>query len=88
MRVLVTGGAGYIGSHCALMLKERGHDVWVLDNLSNGHAKALDSFLPADRLVVADLGDTHRVEHALMANRIQAVLHFAAFALVGGWLGL
>ena len=83
MRVLVTGGAGYIGSHCALLLKERGHDVWVLDNLSNGHAKALDSFLPADRLVVADLGDTHRVEHALVANRIQAVLHFAAFALVG-----
>ena len=83
MRVLVTVGAGYIGSHCALLLHERGHEVWVLDSLENGHAKALAGFLPPERLIRADLAEQHRVEHALMAHRVEAVLHFAAFALVG-----
>ncbi|HZT80563.1 MAG TPA: UDP-glucose 4-epimerase GalE [Gemmataceae bacterium] len=79
MRILVTGGAGYIGSHAVRLFLARGHDVWVCDNLSTGHRKAV----PADRLLVADLEDTHRLDHALLMHRIEAVVHFAAFAYVG-----
>jgi UDP-glucose-4-epimerase GalE len=79
MRILVTGGAGYIGSHTADLLLSRGHEVYVYDNLSTGHRRAV----PADRLIVADLGDLARLDHALLENRIEAVMHFAAFAYVG-----
>src|SRR5260370_28685107 len=80
MRVLVTGGAGYIGSHTALFLLSRGHDVHIFDNLSMGHRRAV----PADRLIEADLGDVPRLDHALLQNRIDDVMHFAALAYVGG----
>src|SRR5438445_1008054 len=79
MRILVTGGAGYIGSHAVRLFLARGHDVWVYDNLSMGHRAAV----PADRLIVADLNETQRLDHALLMNRIEAVVHFAAFAYVG-----
>ena len=79
MRVLVTGGAGYIGSHAVRLLLARGHDVWVFDDLSNGHRKAV----PADRLIVGGLAETPRLDHALLAHRIEAVLHFAAYCYVG-----
>src|SRR5262245_59267624 len=79
MRILVTGGAGYIGSHTVKLLLAHGHDVHVLDNLSAGHRAAV----PADRLTVADLADTAAVDHALLAHRIEAVVHFAAFCYVG-----
>ncbi len=79
MRILVTGGAGYIGSHTVRLLRERGHDVWVYDSLVFGHRQAV----PADCLIVGDLKDTDRVDHALLINRIEAVIHFAAFAFVG-----
>ena len=51
MRILVTGGAGYIGSHAVRLFLSQGHDVWVYDNLTFGHAAAL----PEDRLIVAEL---------------------------------
>ncbi len=79
MRILVTGGAGYIGSHAVRLFLARGHDVWVYDNLSYGHRRAV----PAGRLIEGDLGDLHRLDHALVTNRIEGVVHFAAFAYVG-----
>jgi UDP-glucose-4-epimerase GalE len=79
MRILVTGGAGYIGSHTVKRLLARGHDVTVFDNLSYGHRKAV----PADRLVVGDLRDIDHLDQLMLVNRIEAVVHFAAFAYVG-----
>jgi UDP-glucose 4-epimerase len=79
MRILVTGGAGYIGSHTVKLLLARGHDVRVLDNLALGHRAAVS----AERLTVADLADAAAVDHLLLAHRIEAVVHFAAFAAVG-----
>src|SRR5262249_23938376 len=75
----VTGGAGYIGSHAVRLFLSRGHDVWVYDNLSMGHRAAV----PADRLIVADLNETQRLDHAVLMNRIEAVVHFAGFAYLG-----
>jgi UDP-glucose-4-epimerase GalE len=79
MRILVTGGAGYIGSHAVRLFLERGHDVWVVDNLSFGHRAAV----PEDRLLVADLKDVHRLDQYLLEKRIEAVVHFAASTFVG-----
>jgi UDP-glucose-4-epimerase GalE len=79
MRILVTGGAGYIGSHAVKLFLERGHDVWIYDDLSFGHRAAV----PPERLIVADLADTPRLDHTLLSQRIEAVVHFAAFAYVG-----
>src|SRR5688500_18797324 len=79
MRILVTGGAGYIGSHSVRLFLERGHDVWVFDNLSFGHRASV----PPDRLIAADLKDVHRLDQTLLENRIDAVVHFAAFTFVG-----
>ena len=79
MRLLVTGGAGYIGSIVAGHLLAAGHDVVVLDNLERGHREAVPT---GARLVVADLLDRHVLGDAL-AEGFDGVLHFAALALVG-----
>ncbi len=79
MNILVTGGAGYIGSHAARLLERAGHVVWIVDNLSRGHRRAAR----AERLVEADIADRSRVTSLLRQQRIEAVMHFAAYALVG-----
>ena len=79
MIILVTGGAGYIGSHTVRLLMREGHEVWVYDNLSTGHRQAV----PANRLVVGELLDRQRVTTLLREKRVEAVVHFAASALVG-----
>ena len=79
MRILVTGGAGYIGSHAVKLFLRRGHDVWAYDNLSMGHR----SSVPADHFLVGDLAEIHRLDQALVLHRIEAVVHFAAFTYVG-----
>jgi len=79
MKILVTGGAGYVGSHASRLLEQAGHEVWVYDNLSRGHRAAA---LPG-RLIVGDLHDTQQLTQVLERKQIDAVLHFAAFIEVG-----
>ena len=76
--ILVTGGAGYIGSHVVKMLGRAGHDVVVLDNLSKGFADAVVH----GELVVGDTGDQALVTDLLRTRRIDAVMHFAAWTIV------
>ncbi|MDX9975352.1 MAG: UDP-glucose 4-epimerase GalE [FCB group bacterium] len=79
MKVLVAGGAGYVGSHCVRRLVAGGHDVTVYDNLCAGHAKAVPD---GTALVQADLADLTKLERTL-AGGFDAVMHFAAFLDVG-----
>lgn len=80
MNVLVTGGAGYIGSHVVRMLLKQGHSVVVLDSFSRGHIESV----PADaKLEEVDLLDYENLVSAISKHNIDAVIHFAAFAYVG-----
>ena len=80
MNILVTGGAGYIGSVVSERLLEAGHTPIIYDNLSKGHR---DAVLPGAVLVVGDLADTRKLEDCLRSNRVEAVIHLAASSLVG-----
>lgn len=80
MNILVTGGAGYIGSITSTALIERGHDVVVLDDLSTGHRAAVPA---GARFVRADIADTDLVLATLREHSVEAVVHFAAASLVG-----
>jgi UDP-glucose 4-epimerase len=77
--VLVTGGAGYIGSHTVYFLRQRGHEVVVVDNLSRGHARNV----PEGLLHQLDLRDTADLTALLKSRPFDAVIHFAAFIAVG-----
>lgn len=79
MTVLVTGGAGYIGSHMVLQLQERGENVVVLDNLSTGFRWAVPQGVP---LIVGDFGDEELVTNLLKQHDIEAITHFAAKIVV------
>jgi len=76
--ILVTGGAGYIGSHVVLQLRERGERVLVLDDLSRGYRQAV---LDAP-LVVAKVGDAETVRRLLKDHGVETVMHFAAYTIV------
>ncbi len=76
--VLVTGGAGYIGSHVVKMLGQDGHNVITLDNLSKGHRGAVLH----GELIVGETGDRDLVSQILKANAIDTVMHFAAYTIV------
>jgi len=79
MKVLVCGGAGYIGSNMTAMLAREGHEPIVFDNLSKGHKSAI-----ADKeLVIGDLSDYNLLVNTLEKYKIEAIMHFAAFIEVG-----
>jgi UDP-glucose 4-epimerase len=79
MKVLVCGGAGYIGSNMTCMLAKEGHEPVVYDNLSKGHKAAVNGF----KLVRGDLSDFEKLNKTLKEHKIEAVMHFAAFIEVG-----
>jgi UDP-glucose 4-epimerase len=80
MRIFVVGGAGYIGSVCAELLLDEGHDVFVFDNLNEGHRRAVDV---RARFFEGDLADRNSIAVALREAHPDAVMHFAANAIVG-----
>jgi len=80
MKILVVGGAGYIGSICAEVLLDQKHEVAILDNLSEGHRRAVDS---RAEFIEGDLADGEATVDTLVRLRPEAVMHFAANALVG-----
>ena len=77
--ILVTGGAGYIGSHYVDYAKKQGTQILVLDNLVYGHAAAVDGVT----LVRGDMGDPKLLDEIFTQSKIEAVVHFAAYAYVG-----
>ncbi len=80
--ILVTGGAGYIGSHAVLSLQQAGYEVVVLDNLVYGHRDIATEVLKVE-LVVGDTSDRALLDRLFASRKIDAVMHFAAYAYVG-----
>ncbi|HEY9761501.1 MAG TPA: UDP-glucose 4-epimerase GalE [Trichocoleus sp.] len=80
--ILVTGGAGYIGSHAVLALQQAGYEPIVLDDLSYGHRELLEEGLKA-KLIVGDICDRTLLDQIFSTHQIDAVMHFAAFIAVG-----
>ncbi|GAB4189255.1 MAG: UDP-glucose 4-epimerase GalE [Coleofasciculaceae cyanobacterium] len=80
--ILVTGGAGYIGSHAALALQREGYRVIVLDNLEYGHRELIEDVLKME-LVIGDIGDRTTLDKLFATHPIAAVVHFAAYIAVG-----
>lgn len=79
MRILVVGGAGYIGSHMVKMLGDQGHNVVTFDNLSSGFGDAVLS----GELVIGDLADANALDHVFIQYQPEAVMHFASYIQVG-----
>lgn len=80
--ILVTGGAGYIGSHAVLALQQAGYEVIVLDNLSYGHRELVEQVLKV-KLIVGDTSDRPLLDELFANHNIAAVMHFAAYIAVG-----
>ena len=80
--ILVTGGAGYIGSHAVLALQQAGYHAIVLDNLVYGHRELVEKVLKAE-LVVGDTCDRELLDNLFATRKIAAVMHFAAYTYVG-----
>lgn len=78
-KILVTGGAGYIGSHTRYFLERSGHDVLVVDNLSRGYRQAV----PEKILQVMDVNETEKLADLMKRQGVEAVIHFAAYISVG-----
>ena len=83
--ILVTGGAGYIGSHCVLALLEKNQEVVIFDNLSTGHFETIEKLKEYGNLkfVQGDLNDGNSLNELFSTYKINAVVHFAAFSQVG-----
>src|SRR5690554_3425926 len=79
MTILVTGGAGYIGSHCVAQLIANGEDIVIIDNLQQGHRNAI----LGGKLYVGDIRDRTIMDQVFNENNIEGVIHFAANSLVG-----
>lgn len=82
LTILVTGGAGYIGSHAVRQLQQAGYQVLVLDNLVYGHREIVEKVLKAE-LIVGDISDRALLDSVFTTHDIAAVIHFAAYAYVG-----
>lgn len=80
--ILVTGGAGYIGSHAVLALKLAGYDLVILDNLVYGHQELVEKVLQV-KLIVGDTNDRTLLDRLFATHNITAVMHFSAYAYVG-----
>ncbi|NEO99053.1 MAG: UDP-glucose 4-epimerase GalE [Symploca sp. SIO2E9] len=80
--ILVTGGAGYIGSHAVLALKRAGYEVVVLDNLVYGHRELVEDVIKVE-LIVGDVSDRSILDQLFSTREIAAVMHFAAYIAVG-----
>lgn len=80
--ILVTGGAGYIGSHAVLELQREGYETIILDNLVYGHQDIVDRVLKT-KLIVGDTSDRQLLDRLFSTHKIEAVMHFAAYAYVG-----
>jgi UDP-glucose 4-epimerase len=80
MKILLTGGAGYVGSACLRWLLKNGHDPIAYDNLSEGNTAAVPD--SQNRLIIGDIADTDRLTAVLRQRHVEAVMHFAALASV------
>jgi len=80
--ILVTGGAGYIGSHAVLALKKSGYQVIILDNLVYGHQDLVENVLQVE-MIIGDTGDRPLLDQVFQTHKIDAVMHFSAYAYVG-----
>jgi UDP-glucose 4-epimerase len=86
LTILVTGGAGYIGSHAVLALKQAGYEVVIFDNLEYGHRELVDRVLGVE-LFVGDTRDREALDRVFSTHKIDAVMHFAAYIAVGESVG-
>ena len=80
--ILVTGGAGYIGSHAVLALQDAGYEVVILDNLVYGHRELVETVLKVE-LIEGDIGNRELLDQIFKSREFAAVMHFAAYAYVG-----